>query len=80
MTLEAFAQAHSLPPVWLELRWRCADIVRLPDFWYRTDLTKQASDLAIQASNILDSTLRKTALKGRDRPEASDNTHTLSER
>jgi hypothetical protein len=61
MTLEAFAQAHNLPRRWLELRRRCEDMVRQPDFWYRTDLRQQASDLAIQASDILDSTLIETA-------------------
>jgi len=61
MTLEAFAQAHSLPPCWLELRRRCEDVVRRPDFWYRTDLRQQASDLAIKASNILEMTLSETA-------------------
>jgi hypothetical protein len=61
MTLEAFAQALSLPPVWLELRRRCEDIVKQPDFWYRIDLRQQASELAINASDILDSTLSETA-------------------
>ena len=61
MTLEAFAQAHNLPHRWLELRRRCKDMVRQPDFWYRTDLRQQASTLAIQASDILDSTLIETA-------------------
>jgi hypothetical protein len=77
MTLEAFAQAHNLPRRWLELRRRCEEIVRQPDFWYRTDLRQQASELAIQASNILDSTLSESAPRGRDRSEASDNAHTL---
>ena len=64
MTPEAFAQAHNLPPLWLELRRRCEGMVRQPDFWYRTDLRQQVSDLAIQASNILNSTLRKTVRRG----------------
>jgi hypothetical protein len=68
MTLEAFAQAHNLLPRWLELRRQCEDMVRQPDFWYRTDLRQQASALAIQASDILDSTLIETA-----RAEASPN-------
>ncbi len=61
MTLEAFAQAHNLPPSWLELRRRCEDMVKQPDFWYRTDLRLQTSNFAIQASNILDQTSRETA-------------------
>lgn len=69
MTLEVFARDHSLPPIWLELRRRCEDMVRQPNFWYSSDLRQKASDLALQASNILYSTLRKTALK-RDRLEA----------
>ncbi|HEV2396412.1 MAG TPA: hypothetical protein VGS27_05705 [Candidatus Sulfotelmatobacter sp.] len=77
MTLEAFAQAHSLPPRWLELRRRCEDMVRQPDFWYRTDLRQQASELAIQASNILNSTLSETALQEHDQAEQPDNPHTL---
>ncbi len=32
MTLEAFAQAHNLPRPWLELRRRCEEVVRQPDF------------------------------------------------
>ena len=70
MTLEMFAQAHNLPPRWLELRRRCEDMVRQPDFWYRTDLRQQASALAIQASDILDSTLIETARRGLDRFDA----------
>lgn len=69
MTLEAFAQAHNLPPRWLELRRRCEDMVRQPDFWYRTDLRQQASALAIQASDILDSTLIETAGRSLDRSD-----------
>lgn len=69
MTLEAFAQAHNLPPRWLELRRRCEDMVRQPDFWYRTDLRQQASALAIQASDILDSTLIETARRSLDRSD-----------
>ena len=61
MTLEEFARAHNLPPRWLELRRQCEGRVRQPDFWYRTDLRQQASTLAIQASDILDSTLIETA-------------------
>ncbi len=77
MTLEAFAQAHSLPPIWLELRRRCENIVKQPDFWYRTDLPQQAGDLAIQASNILDSRLNNTVRLRRDRSEAPEKAHTL---
>jgi hypothetical protein len=69
MTLEVFAQAHNLPPRWLELRRRCEDMVRQPDFWYRTDLRQQASALAIQASDILDSTLIETAPRSVDRSD-----------
>lgn len=76
MTQEAFAQAHSLPPRWLELRRRCEDMVRRLDFWHRTDLRQQASELAIQASNILDSTLRETAPRDWDRSEAPEKLHT----
>ena len=77
MTLEAFAQAHSLPPVWLDLRRRCEAIVKQPAFWYRTDLRQRAGDLAIQASNILDVTLSETARRGRNRSEKPENTRTL---
>ena len=69
MTLEAFAQAHNLPPGWLELRQRCEDIVRQPDFWYHTDLRQQASSLAIQASDILEATLIETARRSLDRSD-----------
>jgi len=77
MTLEAFAQARNLPHRWLELRRRCEDMVRQPDFWYRTDLRQQASSLAIRASNILDSSLKETASRECDGSEASGNTHTF---
>jgi hypothetical protein len=77
MTLEAFAQAHNLPPIWLELRRRCEDMVRQPDFWYRADLRQKAGELAIQASDILDSTLSDTVQQRRDRSEEPDNAHTL---
>jgi len=60
MTLEAFAQAHDLPPRWLELRRACEELVRQDDFWYRPDLQQQASDLALQASNILDQRLSRS--------------------
>jgi hypothetical protein len=76
MTLEAFAEARNLPRRWLELRRRCEDTVRQPNFWYSTDLRQQASDLAIEASNILDSALSETVPRGCDRSEASDNPHT----
>lgn len=69
MTLEVFAQALNLPRPWLELRRRCEDIVRHPAFWYCTDLRQQASDLAIRASNILDSMLSETARRRRNRSE-----------
>jgi hypothetical protein len=69
MTLEAFAQAHNLPPRWLELRRQCEDMVRQPDLCYRTDLRQQASALAIQASDILDSTLIETARRSLDRSD-----------
>ena len=69
MTLEAFAQAHNLPHRWLELRRQCEDMVRQPDFWYRTDLRQQVSDLAIRASDILDSTLIETARRSFDRSD-----------
>lgn len=69
MTLEAFAQAHNLPAPWLELRRQCEDMVRQPDFWYRTDLRQQASALAIQASDILDSALIDTARRSLDRSD-----------
>jgi hypothetical protein len=69
MTLEAFALAHNLPRPWLELRRRCEEVVRQPDFWYRTDLRQQVSDFAVQASNILDQTLSETAPRGCDRSE-----------
>lgn len=69
MTLETFAQAHNLPGPWLELRRRCEDVVKQPDFWYRTDLRQQVSDFAVQASNILDQTLRETAPRGCDGSE-----------
>lgn len=69
MTLEAFAQAHNLPPLWLELRRRCEGMVKQPDFWYRTDLRQQVSDLAIQASDILDATLIETARRSFDRSD-----------
>jgi len=69
MTLKAFAQAHNLPRRWLELRRRCEDMVRQPDFWYHTYLRQQASDLAIQASDILDSTLIETARRSHDRSD-----------
>jgi len=61
MTLEAFARAHKLPPRWLELREACEKIVSLPDFWYRPDLRQQAGDLAVEASNILQSALQQEA-------------------
>lgn len=77
MTLEAFAQAHSLPPVWLQLRRRCEEMVRQADFWYRTDLRQQVSDLAIQASNILDLTLGEAVRQEHHRSEEPDNPHTL---
>lgn len=77
MTLEAFAQAHSLPPCWLELRRRCEDVVRRPDFWYRTDLRQEASDLAIKASNILEMTFSETARQERDHAEEPNSSHTL---
>lgn len=69
MTLEAFAQAHNLPHGWLELRRRCEDMLRQPDFWYHTYLRQQASDLAIQASDILDSTLVEAARRSLDRSD-----------
>jgi hypothetical protein len=61
MTLEAFARAHKLPPRWLELREACEEIVRHADFWYRPDLRQQAGDLAVEASNILQSALKQEA-------------------
>jgi hypothetical protein len=61
MTLEAFARAHKLPLRWLELREACEEIVRHADFWYRPDLRQQAGDLAVEASNILQSALKKEA-------------------
>lgn len=61
MTLEAFARAHKLSPRWLELREACEKIVNLPDFWYRPDLRQQAGDLAVEASNILQSALKQDA-------------------
>lgn len=61
MTLEAFARAHKLPPRWLELSEACEKIVKLPDFWYRPYLRQQAGDLAIEASDILQSALKQEA-------------------
>jgi phosphoketolase len=61
MTLEAFARAHKLPLRWLELREACEEIVRHADFWYRPDLRQQAGDLAVEASNILQSALKQEA-------------------
>jgi hypothetical protein len=66
MTPEAFAQAHDLPLRWLELRRACEDIVKHADFWYRSDLRQQAGDLAIRASDILDSRLIETARRRLD--------------
>ncbi len=61
MTLEAFARAHKLPPRWQELSEACEKIVKLPDFWYRPDLRQQAGDLAVEASDILQSALNQEA-------------------
>jgi hypothetical protein len=70
MTLEAFARAHKLPPCWLELREACEEIVKLPDFWYRPDLQQQSSDLAVRASNILESALTQKVCAKLDRADA----------
>jgi len=61
MTSEAFAQAHNLPPRWLELREACEKLVSFPDFWYRPDLRQQADNLAAEASRILQSALQQEA-------------------
>ncbi|HEV7219296.1 MAG: hypothetical protein ACHP8A_15065 [Terriglobales bacterium] len=66
ITLEAFAETHALPPRWLALRKSCEEIVRLPGFWYRADLQRNAMELAVAASNILHS-VRQAA----SRPKAS---------
>lgn len=74
MTLEAFARAHKLPPRWLELREACEEIVRSADFWYRPDLRQQAGDLAIRASDILESTLKQKAWGKPDHADALSST------
>lgn len=53
ITLEAFARVHKVPERWLELRRSCEEIVRHADFWYRPDLKQAASELAVEASNLL---------------------------
>jgi len=58
-TLEEFASQHRLPPRWLELSKACERLVVRSDFWYRADLRDQARQLAVEASDILQSALKQ---------------------
>ena|SRR5438552_4315713 len=58
-TIEEFASKHRLPPRWLELKEACNRLVARADFWYRADLCDEARQLAVEASDILHSALRR---------------------
>ena len=61
MTLEEFAALHNLPAQWLVLRHDCEMIVRDPQFWNRAELQSAARKLAVQASDILNSAIKRPA-------------------
>jgi len=57
-TIEEFASAHQLPPRWVELRNACRHLAGRADFWYRADLRDAARPPAVEASDILHSSVR----------------------
>lgn len=66
-TLEEFADKHCLPIRWLQLRKACDRLAGRADFWYRPELLNQARRLAVEASDILTSTLgRGNQLTGKE--------------
>lgn len=56
-TIEEFASAHQLPPRWVELRNACRQLAGRADFWYRADLRDAARPPAVEASEILHSSV-----------------------
>ena len=58
-TIEEFASEHQLPLRWVELRNTCNRLVERADFWYRADLRNAARPLAVEASDILLSSLKR---------------------
>jgi hypothetical protein len=58
-TIEEFASEHQLPLRWVELRNTCDRLVERADFWYRADLRNAARPLAVEASDILLSSLKR---------------------
>ena len=57
-TIEEFASTHRLPLRWVELRNACSQLVGRADFWYRADLRDAARPPAVEASDILHSSLK----------------------
>ncbi len=61
VTVHEYAQAHGLPPHWLELRRECDELVRRSDFWYRPELKDDARRLAVEASDLLASVISQAS-------------------
>ena len=59
MSLEEFARIHNLGPSWLELRRECDRVVARPDFWYRRELQNAARELAVKASEMLATAMKR---------------------
>lgn len=59
MSLEEFARVHQLNAPWVALRSECNQIVARSDYWYRKDLQEMARKLAVKASDMLVSAMKK---------------------
>ncbi len=61
-TIDEFASVHRLPLRWVELRNACLELAGRADFWYRADLRDAVRPPAVEASDILHSSLKGTGL------------------